>query len=104
DAIVSGAHATAAQTSARPQMSNATRVGVIAAIAAAIAVTVALPKLRSNGAGTPKVVAVLPFDNAGGDSAQQYFVDGMADDIRSALVNGGMSVAASASSNAFKGQ
>jgi TolB-like protein/tetratricopeptide (TPR) repeat protein len=45
-------------------------------------------------AGPPRYLAVLPFENASGDSTQQYFADGMSDDIRSALQNAGVPVAA----------
>jgi len=45
-------------------------------------------------AGPPRYLAVMPFENASGDSAQQYFADGMSDDIRSALQNAGVPVAA----------
>ena len=56
------------------------------------------------GTGGPRSVAVLPFENAGGDSTQEYFSDGMSDDIASALVNEGVHVAPRISSTAFKGR
>ena len=61
---------------------------------------------RNAGAGTTnaKSVAVLPFENAGGDSTQEYLADGMTDDIASALVNAGVRVAARTSSNTYKGK
>jgi TolB-like protein/tetratricopeptide (TPR) repeat protein len=50
-------------------------------------------------AGSPRSLAVMPFQNASGDSTQQYFADGMTDDIASALNNAGVRVAARTSSN-----
>jgi len=55
-------------------------------------------------AGPPRYLAVLPFENASGDSTQQYFADGMTDDIRSALSNAGVRVAARTSSYALGAQ
>ena len=34
---------------------------------------------------SPRSIAVLPFDNLSGDSAQEYFADGMTDDLITAL-------------------
>jgi TolB-like protein/tetratricopeptide (TPR) repeat protein/tRNA A-37 threonylcarbamoyl transferase component Bud32 len=57
---------------------------------------------RGPGAGgPPRSLAVLPFDNASGDSTQQYFAEGMTDDIHSALANAGVRVAARTSSYAL---
>ncbi len=79
-----------------------------AALLAVFAVAAAGWKmLRSrSGAATsgPRSIAVLPFENVGGDSTQEYFSTGMADDIASALVNDGVRVAPRASAMAFKGR
>lgn len=49
-------------------------------------------------------IAVLPFKNLGGDPNQAYLVDGLTDEIRSALGrNGGLMVLAATSSNAVSG-
>ena len=50
-------------------------------------------------------IAVLPLVNVGGDSAQEYFADGMADELATALGKlPGLKVAARTSSYAFKGR
>ncbi|MEO7522166.1 MAG: serine/threonine-protein kinase, partial [Gemmatimonas sp.] len=59
-------------------------------------------------AGVPariKSIAVLPLVNVGGDSTQEYFADGMADELATALGKlPGLKVAARTSSYAFKGR
>jgi serine/threonine-protein kinase len=50
-------------------------------------------------------VAVLPFTNLGGDSAQEFFSDGIADDLTSALAEiPGLRVASRTSAFAYKGK
>jgi adenylate cyclase len=50
-------------------------------------------------------IAVLPFDNLSGDAEQEYFSDGMAEDLITDLSKiSGLSVAARNSSFSFKGQ
>jgi adenylate cyclase len=50
-------------------------------------------------------VAVLPFDNMSGDSGQDYFADGITEDIITALAkNRWLSVIARNSTSAFKGR
>jgi TolB-like protein/tRNA A-37 threonylcarbamoyl transferase component Bud32 len=65
-------------------------IAIAAGVVAAIALAVWLPpRLRSAPAGIPAdtlpSVAVLPFDNIGGDTAQEYFTDGMTDELATAL-------------------
>ena len=55
-------------------------VGIAAAIGLA-----ALVWLRLSAGATPRTLAVMPFTNIGGDSSQEYFADGMAIDLTSAL-------------------
>jgi serine/threonine-protein kinase len=66
--------------------------GVAAALAiVAIGAIVALMLRHSTGpAAGPKSLAVLPFANIGGDSAQEYLAEGMSDELTTALgkVNG----------------
>ncbi|MEP6491234.1 MAG: protein kinase [bacterium] len=60
---------------------------------------------RSPASATPASVAVLPFTNVGGDSAQEYFSDGITDDLTSALADiPGLRVAPRRSAFAFKGK
>jgi TolB-like protein len=56
---------------------------------------------------TPRAesVAVLPFTNLGGDSSQEFFSDGIADDLTSALAEiPGLRVASRTSAFAYKGK
>ena len=55
--------------------------------------------------GDKPSIAVLPFDNLSGDAEQEYFSDGMAEDLITDLSKiSGLSVAARNSSFSFKGQ
>lgn len=59
----------------------------------------------SLAARTPRSVAVLPFENMNGDSASDYFGDGMAEELISALGRiPGLRVASRTSSFAMKGR
>ena len=50
-----------------------------------------------------QAVAVLPFNNLSGDAEQDYFAEGLSEEIRAALVrNSALAVAAPTSSNAVK--
>ena len=53
----------------------------------------------------PKRLAVLPFENAGDDSTQEYFSDGITDEVTTELANvEGLSVIARTSAFALKGR
>ena len=71
-----------------------------AAAAIAVAAVAVWPR-RSDA----KSVAVLPFANVGGDTAQEYFSDGITDDLISALADiPGLRVAPRTSAFALKGK
>lgn len=103
--------AAAAGAQAPPAAASQRRVtrrqAVAGGAAAAVAVVgggafVALQggKIGIGGANTQSI-AVLPFKNLGGDSAQDYLADGLTEEIRSALSrNTGLMVLAATSSNA----
>ena len=56
-------------------------------------------------AGTPPVIAVLPFENLSADASTNYFVDGLTDEIIGKLsVVDGLTVRSRASSFMFKGK
>ncbi len=56
------------------------------------------------GAVSRNSVAVLPFENLSGDPAQQYFSDGLSEELRASLsLNTLIEVAAQTSSNSFRG-
>ncbi len=59
----------------------------------------------SNRSAAARVLAVLPFVNVGGDSAQEYFAEGMTDELATALGNvGGIQIAARSSAYQYKGR
>ena len=83
--------------------------GAVAALA--VVATVAWVVTAKRGlasapaAETAKSIAVLPLVNVGGDSTQEYFADGMAEELANALGKvPGLRVAARTSSFAFKGR
>ena len=80
--------------------------GAIGVLIVAIAAWLVLVRGDSMGAAPRgRSLAVLPLVNVGGDSAQEYFADGMADELATALGKlPGLRVAARTSSYAFKGR
>lgn len=54
------------------------------------------------GAANAKRIAVLPFSNLSGDAAQDYFADGIGEELRSALSRAGLEVIGRTSSEAVK--
>jgi serine/threonine-protein kinase len=66
---------------------------------------VELERTASKQAQRPASIAVLPFANLSGDKDQEYFSDGLAEEILNALVKiPGLKVIARTSAFAFKGQ
>ena len=67
--------------------------------------SVLLKRGRSTGdAGLDPSVAVLPFENAGGDSTQEYFADGLTEELIGRLAARGLRVTGRNSVFTFKGQ
>jgi TolB-like protein/tetratricopeptide (TPR) repeat protein len=60
-------------------------IGAIAGIAIFSAVAAFAVKNRGTGGSETQSIAVLPFENVGGDSANAYFADGMADELTTEL-------------------
>jgi serine/threonine-protein kinase len=78
---------------------------VIVAVLAAWLASVRTGVLSAPAESRGKSIAVLPLVNVGGDSTQEYFADGMADELANALGKvPGLKVAARTSSYAFKGR
>ena len=87
----------------------------IALVAVMLALAFATPKLCVNGNGVcswlpmashaqRNSVAVLPFANLGGDASQDYFADGLSDELQSRLARiPQLQVTARTSSSKFKG-
>jgi eukaryotic-like serine/threonine-protein kinase len=101
-----------------PAMAHAARpkpprriVMVVAGVATLAAAFVATQQFRQKPAVTPAAtniapsVAVLPFENIGGDTAQEYFADGMTDELATALGRlPGLRVAARSAAYRYKGR
>lgn len=98
---------------AEPQLAGLRRTIVVAAVSAALTVAVfwlLWPRLRAMGYAPAKVsghrtLLVVPFENLSGDATQEYFSDGLTDEMITTL--GGLqpsrlSVIARASSMAYK--
>ncbi len=106
--VVSGAVATVALATAGKRAPFA-HLGAAAGVLLLLAGTFAL--LRWGGGTSPasppdqRSVAVLPFANLGGDSANQYFADGMTDQLTGALAKvPGLRIASRSAAFAFRDQ
>ena len=68
-----------------------------------IATTIPSRRLAEPAPSAPLTLAVLPFEAVGGDTANAYFGDGIADEIAAALSKiGGLRVASRTSATAFR--
>ena len=102
----SGAQTVAAATTpaARPRSRSVAIIAAVATLAAA-GVATALAVNRPRPSDAIGSIAVLPFVNVGGDSADDYFSDGMADELTTALGKiPGIQVASRTSAFAYKRQ
>ncbi|PYP40395.1 MAG: hypothetical protein DMD43_08655 [Gemmatimonadetes bacterium] len=80
------------------------RTAVAVAVVAAVGFGLARVRSRPAGSGLGASVAVLPFANIGGDSTTNYFSDGLAEELISALGRlGGLRVASRTSAFAARG-
>lgn len=93
----------------QPVLSNRSRW--IAAVGAVVMVGVVIGAIRTRGhlasgtAGTPRSLAVLAFENASHDTASDYLVEGLGDELRSRLTGvPGLAVKGRASSALFVGR
>ena len=105
------ATAPAAAFARRPSPSWTRAIGLLAALLLAIGATVLIRERRApesdalvpRGADIPGL-AVLPFSNLGGDRDQQYFIDGLTEDLITGLSKlSGLRVIARNSAFAFAG-
>ena len=108
--MVAPAPETVAPEQARPPR----RIKVLAAVAAVAAAVIAgalfaLPALRGRGAAATiaapiRSIAILPLANLSGDPSQEYFADGMTDELIGTLGRlNGINVISRTSSMQFKG-
>jgi serine/threonine-protein kinase len=87
--------------SQRPESASA----VVAALEATPSMPVQTPAVGATTPAPGATIAVLPFANMSGDRDNEYFSDGITDDIISALTSvRGLRVAARASAFAYKGK
>ena len=105
-ALVAEPAAVRAGSSSRRGLLVATGIAGLAVVALIVWLT--LGEREAAPTATPpraRSIAVLPLVNVGGDSTQEYFADGMADELANALGKlPGLKVAARTSSYAFKGR
>ena len=105
-ALVAEPAAVRAGSSFRRGLLVATGIAGLAVVALIVWLT--LGEREAAPTATPpraRSIAVLPLVNVGGDSTQEYFADGMADELANALGKlPGLKVAARTSSYAFKGR
>jgi len=106
------------ELSASPSVARRRRMRIIGAVAAAIVVVAVVlyamatgrGLARGGGGGAQPVaqlrsVAVLPLANVGGDARDEYFSDGMTDELANALSKlPGLRIASRTSAYAFKGR
>jgi TolB-like protein len=80
-----------------------TAVALVLGILIGLGVLFAWRRHQGDAPGTGRVLAVLPFENLG-DSADAYFADGVADEVRTKLARvTGIDVIARGSSNEYRG-
>jgi serine/threonine-protein kinase len=95
----------------RPARSSRRIAVVFVALSLVAAGALVVLRFIGNGSRTPAgptdlspSVAVLPFENIGGDTAQEYFTDGMTDELATALGRvPGLRVAARSAAYRYKG-
>jgi serine/threonine-protein kinase len=88
----------------RPARQRVVVTGILAlAVIATLAVFIVRRPRASAAASGVKTLAVLPFENVGGDSAREYLVDGMTDELATAFGKlPGVRVAARTSTYRYK--
>lgn len=109
-AVLDAAVTPAADGSPRPAPSRRLLVAAGVSGALLLAAAILYPRLRSappdsGAASALPSVAVLPFENIGGDTAQEYFTDGITDELATALGRlPGLRVAARSAAYRYKGR
>ncbi len=105
--VLDAVNTPSAQPAAAAPMSARQRGAFIAlvVVAALVGGSVLLKRGRSAGdAAMDRSVAVLPFENAGGDSTREYFADGLTEELIGRLAARGLRVTGRNSVFTFKGQ
>jgi TolB-like protein/DNA-binding winged helix-turn-helix (wHTH) protein/Flp pilus assembly protein TadD len=100
-----GNHTLPAQSWARRSTVVAALTGLlVVSLFAVVVVTLHLERSRAAGAPSVRSLAVLPFTNLSGDPTQEYFADGMTEELVTELGKvGALRVISHTSVNRFKG-
>ena len=97
-----------AATRARPsprQLAIAAGVALLAVVGLVVPTLLRSPETVTPATDPRPSVAVLPFENIGGDTAQEYFADGLTDELATALGRiPGLRVAARSAAYQYKGR
>jgi TolB-like protein/tetratricopeptide (TPR) repeat protein len=100
-----GTGQTAAQPRTKVRWTNKREIIVSAIVAAAVAIAAAAAAYVKRDAVDIRSLAVLPFVNVGGDTANAYFAEGMADELTTELSKGpGLTLASRSAAFRFHGQ
>ena len=104
DAVTTGPGPVSAPRSSRRRITMVAAIGAGLAIITTLAFAVWLSSRRAgDAAAAVGAVAVLPFENASGDTASNYFADGMTDELALGLAKvPGLRVASRTSSYTFR--
>ncbi len=101
----SGTGRNTAEARATPRRPGIKQIAIGAAIVIVLALGVVFGARRERGAVDIRSLAVLPFENVGGDTANAYFADGMADELTSELSKvPGLTLASRSAAFRFRGQ
>ena len=104
-AFDTGTGRSTAEVGAIRKRSNRKQIALGVAIVVLVAVAAAFAALRGRNTADIRSLAVLPFENVGGDTANAYFADGMADELTSELSKvPGLTLASSSAAFRFRGQ
>ena len=89
----------------RPKWRLATAVVAVIAVALVAAWRLGVRPTTATPERSLRSIAVLPFESLGGDTANVYFAEGMADELTTALASvDGLSVAATSSAFTYRGK
>lgn len=100
-----GTGQTAAQPRTRPRWSNRREIIVSAVLAIVVAIAAGVAAYVKRDAVDIRSLAVLPFVNVGGDTANAYFAEGMADELTTELSKiPGLTLASRSAAFRFHGQ
>ncbi len=101
--VAARASATATASTSRTKTAVRTSVAAFAVIAVVASVWFSR-RGTSNAVALDRSVIVLPFENTSRDTTQEYFADGLTDELQGRLVTAGLRVAGRTTAFAYKGK